>query len=76
MTGYRKEDAEFLRDNPLLKAIVAKIEKDNVERAISAAPKDPDAVSDALHMVRAIRALDAELRRMCAAPPQKKAPVA
>ncbi|MCA0318217.1 MAG: hypothetical protein LCH88_09125 [Proteobacteria bacterium] len=76
MTTFRREDAEFLRDNPLLKATLAKLEKDHFERALSAAPSDPDAVSDALHMVRAIRALDGELRRMSAAPPPKRQPVA
>lgn len=72
---FRREDAEFLRENPLLRAILAKLEADNLNLAVMNA-NSPDKARESLLFVKAIRALDAELRRMSAAPPPKKAPVA
>lgn len=64
--------AEYLRDHPLLGEIFDGLEKDATERAIHAKPDDDETRRDALHQVRAIRNVRAELERRAAPPTNRQ----
>lgn len=61
MSEHRGE-AEYLLDNQLLQKIFAKLEADALERAVNAQASDDEARRIATQEVRAIRAVQRQLR--------------
>lgn len=55
-------EAEALLNSPLLKAMLAAMEADAVELAVSAKPSDDDKRRHAMERVQVIRAIRADLR--------------
>lgn len=63
MTEHRGE-AEYLLDSKVLKEVFSELEQNALERAISAKPSDDSLRRTSLEEVRAIRAVQDQLRSL------------